>query len=107
MTYGWVGALASILAIQLPGYIMLPLVKGYERFREVRAVRGFTRGLTAVSVSLMLVVTWDIGRETLHDGITVLVFAATLGLIVVLRWNALLAMLAASSLGAALKLALG
>ena len=71
MTYGWAGALATIAAIQLPGYLMLPLVRGYERFRDVRAVRGFTRGLTAVSVSLMLSVTWDIGRQTLSDAITV------------------------------------
>jgi chromate transporter len=107
MTYGWVGALATIAAIQLPGYLMLPLLKGYERFRDVRAVRGFTRGLTAVSVSLMLSVTWDIGRDTLTDAITIVVFALTLGLITLRHWNALVAMLAASACGAALKLAVG
>lgn len=107
MTYGWAGALATIAAIQLPGYLMLPLVRGYERFRDVRAVRGFTRGLTAVSVSLMLSVTWDIGRQTLSDAITVIVFALSLGLITLRHWNALYAMLAAGAVGAALKLTAG
>ena len=107
MTYGWAGAIATIAAIQVPGYLMLPLVRGYERFRDVRAVRGFTRGLTAVSVSLMLSVTWDIGRETLSGAIAAIVFALSLGLITLRRWNALYAMLAAGALGAALKLTAG
>jgi chromate transporter len=107
MTYGWAGAVATIAAIQVPGYLMLPLVRGYERFRDVGAVRGVTRGLTAVSVSLMLSLTWDIGRETLSDAITVIVFALSLGLITLRHWNALYAMLAAGALGAALKLTAG
>jgi chromate transporter len=107
MTYGWAGAVATIAAIQVPGYLMLPLVRGYERFRDVGAVRGFTRGLTAVSVSLMVSVTWDIGRDTLTDTITVIVFALTLGLIVVRHWNPLTAMCAAAALGAALKATAG
>ncbi len=107
MTFGWSGALATIAAIQVPGYLMLPLVKGFERFREVRAVRGFTRGLTAVSVSLMLSVTYDIGRDTLGDPLTWAAFALTLGLITVARWNALMAMVVASLAGAALKVAVG
>ncbi len=107
MAYGWLGAAAVVAAIQVPGYLVLPLVKGYERFREVRAVGGFTRGLTAVSVSLMLSVTFDIGRDTLTDPLTWVAFALTLGLITVRRWNALLAMVAASAVGAALKLAIG
>jgi chromate transporter len=105
MSFGWVGAILTVVAIQLPGYLMLPLVKGYERFREVRAVRGFTRGLTAVSVALMLSVTLSIGRQTLTDWITVVVFALTLGLITIRHWNAIYAMLAAGALGAVLKFA--
>jgi len=107
MSYGWWGALATVAAIQLPGYIVLPLLKGYERVRHVGAVRGFTRGLTAVSVSLMLSVTWTIGRDTLTDPLTWAAFALTLGLIVVRRWNAIAALFAASAVGALLKFALG
>ncbi|HUZ73486.1 MAG TPA: chromate transporter [Stellaceae bacterium] len=107
MAYGWLGAAATVAAIQLPGYLVLPLVKGYERFRDVRAVGGFTRGLTAVSVSLMLSVTYDIGRDTLGSPLTWVAFGLTLGLITIRRWNALLAMVVASAAGAALKLAVG
>ncbi len=107
MTYGWAGAIAMVLAIQVPGYLMLPLVRGYERFREVEAVRGFTRGLTAVSVSLMVSVTISIGRVALTNWITIVVFALTLGLIVGRRWNPILAIFAAGGLGAALQLAAG
>ncbi len=107
MIDGWIGAVAAIAAIQVPGYLVLPLVKGLERFREVRAIKGFTRGLTAGSVSLMLVVSYNIGRDTLIGGIAWVVCALTLGLIAWRRWNALTAMLAASGVGALLKLALG
>jgi len=105
MAYGWLGALLTVAAIQLPGYLVLPLVKGYERFREVGAVSGFTRGLTAVSVSLMITVTYEIGREALTGLVTWIVFPLTLLLIIWRRWNALAAMLAAAALGAGLKFA--
>ena len=107
MTFGWAGAIATIAAIQVPGYLMLPLVHGFERFRDVAAVRGFTRGLTAVSVSLMLSVTYDIGRETLTDAATAVVFVLTLALITWRRWNPIAAIAAAGALGAVLKFAFG
>ena len=107
MLQGWIGALAAVLAIQVPGYLALPLVKGYERFRHVGAVRGFTRGLTAVSIALMLTVTWEIGRQTLTGWIAWLVFLLTLGLILWRHWQPLPAMLAASAVGAGLEFAFG
>jgi chromate transporter len=106
MTYGLAGAVATTVAVALPGYLALPLVKGYERFREVRAVQGFIRGLTCVSVGLMLDAVIDIGRATLVGAAPAVAFAATLGLVLLLRWNALLAMLAASAAGLAVRLAL-
>ncbi|HZT50516.1 MAG TPA: chromate transporter [Stellaceae bacterium] len=107
MAFGWWGALATVLAIQLPGYLVLPLLRGYERYQGVAAVRGFTRGLTAVSVSLMLAVTWDIGRATLPDPFTWVAFALTLGLVVLRRWNPILAMLVAGAAGGAVRLVAG
>src|SRR5262249_18226208 len=46
MISGWLGALGAIVAIQLPGYLVLPVLKGYERVRHQRSVQGFIRGLT-------------------------------------------------------------
>lgn len=106
MTFGLAGAVATTAALMLPGYLMLPLVRGYERWRDVRAVRGFTRGVTGMSVGLMLAAVIDIGRDTLTSGLAGLVFVLTLGFILLLRWNALLAMVVAGGVGFVLKLAL-
>jgi chromate transporter len=106
MLYGWVGALATVLVLQVPGYLVLPVVKGYQRFSEVQAVRGFIRGLTAASIGIICYVAFEIGSETLVTPIAVLVFLATLGLIILLRWSVLGGMLAAACGGLALKLLL-
>jgi chromate transport protein ChrA len=106
MTYGLPGALLTMAAITLPGYAVLPLVRGYERFRDLPAVQGFVRGLTCVSVGLMLAAVVDIGRATLTGAAPVATFALTLVLVLLRRWNALLAMIAASGAGFALKLLL-
>jgi chromate transport protein ChrA len=36
MIAGILGSLAAIIAIQIPGYLVLPVLKGYERVREQR-----------------------------------------------------------------------
>jgi chromate transport protein ChrA len=94
-----------IVAIQLPGYLMLPLTRSYERFRRIGAVRGLIRGLTASSVGLVLYAAFTIGRETLTSGVPWLVFALTLGLILGRRWNPLTAILAAGGIGCLVKFA--
>jgi chromate transporter len=107
MTHGLFGAVAMMAAIQLPGYLMLPLAASYERFRRIGAVRGFVRGLVAASVGVVLATAVEIGRETLTSGVAWCVFAATLLLILALRWSALAAMLAAGVAGCLVKYALG
>ena len=107
MTHGLLGAAAMMVAIQLPGYLVLPLVRSYQRFGDNRAVAGFIRGLTAASVGIVLGAAYEIGRDTLTSGVAWTTFAVTLGLILVLRWNALGALLAAGLFGCALKFAFG
>src|SRR5215469_15117819 len=41
MAYGWLGAFLAILAIQIPGYVVLPVLKIYERVRNLGWVQGF------------------------------------------------------------------
>ncbi|HLI20287.1 MAG TPA: chromate transporter [Stellaceae bacterium] len=106
MIAGIIGALAAIVAIQIPGYLVLPVLKGYERVREQRAVQGFIRGLTAASVGLMFAVAYRIGVEALTGLIPWVVFAATLALIFLARRGLLLGMVGAAGLGVALKFAL-
>ena len=103
MIYGWLGALAAIIAIQIPGYLVLPVLKGYERVREGRAVQGFIRGLTAGSVGLMFSVAVNIGHEALTSLIPWIVFLSTLALVFLARRGLLTGMVGAAVLGVGLK----
>lgn len=103
MVAGMAGAIVSMIAILLPGYVMLVFMGGYERFKNRRWVAGLTRGLTATSVGLILAATWDIAASSLVDTVSWIVFAATVIFIQALKMNVLLALLAASLLGLVLK----
>lgn len=103
MIAGILGAFAAIVAIQIPGYLVLPVLKGYERVREQRAVQGFIRGLTAASVGLMFAVAFRIGQEALTGLIPWIVVIATLALIFLAKRGMLLGMVGAAGLGVALK----
>jgi chromate transporter len=99
MLYGLPGALATTAAIQLPGYLMLPLLWGYQRLRAVRLVPAFTRGLTVASVGLIFAATLSIGRSTLTGWVSVAVFAAALAMTQLLRWNPLVVLAVSALLG--------
>ena len=103
MIYGWLGALAAIVAIQLPGYLVLPVLKGYERVRHQRSVQGFIRGITAASVGLMFAVAFNIGREALTGLVPWVVFLSTLALVFLAKRGLLIGMVGAAVLGVALK----
>ncbi len=105
--FGIVGAAACILAIVLPGYLMLPLMRGYDRLRGVTLVQGFTRGLTTASVGLIFAATLSIGRRTIVSPVAGVVFVVTLVLVQFLKWNILLSLTLASLVGLVLKTALG
>lgn len=106
MIYGWLGALAAIVAIQLPGYLVLPVLKGYERVRHQRSVQGFIRGLTAASVGLMFAVGFNISQEALTGLVPWIVFLATLALIFLAKRGLLVGMVGAAVLGVGLKFVL-
>ena len=85
MICGWLGALGAIVAIQVPGYLVIPVLKGYERVRHQRSVQGFIRGLTAASVGLMFAVAFNIGQEALTGLVPWIVFLATLTLVFIAK----------------------
>jgi len=103
MVYGWLGALGAIVAIQIPGYLVLPVLKGYERVRELRTVQGFIRGLTAGSVGLMFAVAFNISHEALTGLVPWVVFLSTLGLVFLAKRGLLLGMVGAAVFGVGLK----
>ena len=103
MLYGLAGAALCILVIVLPGYVMLPLLKGFEHFKNNRRIKGFTRGLTVTSVGLIFAATLQIAKSSLNSWIAWLVFLLALGMTYLLKWNSILILAIASAVGLALK----
>ncbi len=103
MLYGITGAIVATLAIILPGYIMIPLLRGYEHLRDSRWINGFTKGLTVTSVGLILAAVVQIARAELTQPIAWVVLLATLVMTQLLKWNILVALVAVSCLGLLLK----
>jgi chromate transporter len=99
LLFGLGGALLAVVAMSVPGYLMVPLLRGYERIRAAPAVRGLTRGATAASVGLILAATVQMGREALTGPAAWAVFLLTLALAQLLRWHALLCVAAAAAAG--------
>ena len=96
---GLAGALATTAAIQLPGYLMLPLLWGSQRLGAVRLVPAFTHGLTVASVGLILAATVSIGRSTLTGWVSLAVFAAALIMTQLLGWHPLVVLAVSTLLG--------
>ena len=105
MLYGWAGAVLSTVAIMLPGYLMLPLLRLWHRFRHAARVKGFVRGLTATSVGLIAAATIDIGRDTLTGWVPVLVLALALLALEWRRWHPPAALAGAGAAGIGMRLA--
>ena len=101
--YGLLGAVLTTLAIQLPGYLMLLLLRGYEYLQGATWVNNFTRGLTITSVGLIFAATVGIGQRSLTNSITWIVFVFTLALIYLFKRDPLISMGIASLLGILLK----
>ena len=106
MLYGMPGAIVATLAIILPGYIMIPLLRGFEHLRDSRWINGLTKGLTVTSVGLILAAVVQIARGTLTQPIAWVVLRATLVMTQLLKWNILVTLAVATCLGLLLKLLL-
>jgi chromate transporter len=102
--FGLIGGLLAAVALVVPGYIMLPLVKGYRRFQRVAEIRGFVRGLTCASVGLVVAAAMQMGRNCLTQPLAWVVFLLTLALAQGLKWNSVASLLTASSVGLLLRL---
>src|ERR1051325_4917591 len=78
MLFGLPGAVLSILVIALPSYLMIPLLRSYEFVRGNPAVYGFTRGLAATAVGLLLATTWNLSKDSLDGVVTWVVLGVAL-----------------------------
>jgi chromate transport protein ChrA len=110
MLYGMGGAVLAVLAILLPVYLMVPLLRGYEHLQHSASVRRVTRGLTSASVGLIFAATLDLARSSLRAAVSATVCAvallALLALLLRPKWNPILVLLASSGVGLLLATAL-
>jgi chromate transport protein ChrA len=100
MLFGLGGAALAVLAIVLPAYLMVPLMRGYEHLQQSAYLRRATRGLTSASVGLIFAATLDIARSSLQGPVSATVCAvALLALLLRPTWNPILVLLASSGVG--------
>jgi len=82
------GATVATIGIFLPAFLLVaasgPLV---PRIRKSKIAGAFLDGVNAGSLALMAMVTFQLGRTTLVDVLTVVLAAASLALLLRFRWN--------------------
>lgn len=103
--HGPPGAALAMVAILLPGYLILPLLGLHARMRHVALVRRFTRGLTATSVGLLVAAAASLGRQTLTSIPAGVAFALALAMVAGLKWNPIVSLVLAALVGWVLHLA--
>jgi len=83
---GWAGAVVATVGIFLPGFVLVavsgPLI---PRLRKSAAAAAVLDGVVAGSLALMAVVTWQLGKASIVNRTTLIVFAV--GLIALLRFR--------------------
>jgi chromate transport protein ChrA len=102
LMHGMLGAALTTAAIVAPGYLVLPMMRGYERIKNWRRVQGFIDGLVAAQVGLIFTAIMRLGHETMTDFGAWLIAAVTFVIVHVLERSAPLALLAAAVVGLAL-----
>jgi chromate transporter len=104
MLFGILGAILTTVAITAPGYLMIPLLRGYEHIRNARVVKGFTKGLTTVSVGLIFASVVPIAVKTLTNPVAWILFPLTFILTFWLNLNPILSLVIATVLGLILRI---
>jgi chromate transporter len=88
LLYGASGAVVATVGIFLPAFLLVaasgPLL---PRIRESKIAGAFLDGVIIASLALMAVVTWLLGRASIVDTLTAILFAASLFLLLRFRLN--------------------
>ena len=94
------GAIVATVAIFMPGFVLVaasgPIV---AKVRRSSTASAFLDGVIVGSLALMGVVAWQLGRQSLVDGLTVTICLASLALLLRKGTNPLWVMLAAALVG--------
>jgi chromate transporter len=85
---GTPGAVVATIGVFLPAFLLVaasgPLL---PRIRESRFAGAFLDGVVVASLALMAVVSWQLGRASIVDALTAILFAASLFLLLRFRLN--------------------
>jgi chromate transporter len=97
---GWMGAVVATVGIFLPGFVLVavsgPLIPRLKRSAVAAAVLD---GVVAGSLALMAVVTWQLGKASIVDRTTLVMFGASLIVLLRLRVNSAWLIAAAAVVG--------
>ena len=104
MMFGLPGAFLSMVVIAAPGYVMIPLLRSYERLRGNVLVQRFTRGLACTAVGLLLATTWNLSRDSLNVPVAWIVLAVALALMLGTRLPVVVSLVLSTLFGAGLVL---
>ena len=97
---GLPGALLATLGIFLPSFIFVALSNPLiPRIRSSTWVSGLLDGVNVASLGLMAAVTWQLGRASLIDPLTVLIGLVSLGLLVRFKVNSTWLILGGATIG--------
>jgi chromate transporter len=94
------GAAAATAGIFLPAFVYAALSgRLIPRVRHSPTARAFLDGVNAASVALMVVVTWQLGRAALVDGLTIALAVGSLLALLQGRINSVWLVLAGAAVG--------
>ena len=97
---GWAGAVVATVGIFLPGFLLVavsgPLI---PKLRKSALASAALDGVVAGSLALMAVVVWQLGKASMVDRMTMLVFVVSLVVLLRFRVNAAWVVAAAAVIG--------
>jgi chromate transporter len=83
---GPLGAIVAAAGVFLPAYLMVVLVaRWFQRVAQNRALRAAVDGVTAAATGAIAGAVFVLGRRAIVDGPTVLMFLATLAVVLLVR----------------------
>lgn len=80
---GIIGALTAVLAMFLPGTILMFLIsKSYERIRSSNYAQRILNTITPVIIGLLIVTAWQISQKTITNKLEFVIFFTVLFLVI-------------------------
>ncbi|MCU0526791.1 MAG: chromate efflux transporter [Elainella sp. Prado103] len=102
---GNAGAVAGTIGIFLPAFLLVLLINPWAaKLRQSHGLSGFLDGVNAASLGLMAVVSWQLGRAAVVDGLTLGLTILSAVLLFRFRWNSAWLVLGGGVIGLLLQL---